>query len=109
MMNAHSGEAEYELAADDCRFVRQNFEYPKFDEYTYPSADLQLAATSPDAVARGDYQWILAELHPPVALLHHGFYWSCPDKKGLAKAFSLTTSNRPHFHFGFFAVDFTSA
>ena len=27
-------------------FVRNNFEYPKFDEYTYPSADLQISAPS---------------------------------------------------------------
>ena len=38
-----------------------------------------------EAVARGEYQWVLAELHPPVALLHHGFYWSCPDKEALSR------------------------
>jgi hypothetical protein len=100
---------EWEFTANDSEFVRRKFKYATFDEFTYPSADLQLAARSVESVARGEYQWVLAELHPPVAMLHHGFYWSCPDKKGLAEAFSLTTSNRPHFHFGFFAVDFTSA
>src|SRR5205085_3280727 len=99
---------EYELTAEDCHVVRDNFDYPKFDDYTYPSADLQLAATSTDAIARGDYQWILAELHPPVALLHHCMYWSCPDKQTLRRALASTTFGRPNFHFGFFAADFTA-
>jgi hypothetical protein len=107
-MEAHAQNAEYNLTLEDCRFVRQNFEYPKFDEYTYPSADLQLAAASTDAVAHGDYQWILAELHPPVALLHHGFYWSCPDKASLSHHFTSTLFDKPHFHYGFFAADFTA-
>ena len=99
---------EWQLTAEDCHFVRQNFQYPKFDEYTYPSADLQLSAKSVESVARGEYEWVLAELHPPVALLHHGFYWSCPDKEALGRAFASTTKGRPTFHFGFFAIDFTA-
>jgi hypothetical protein len=99
---------EWQLTADDCHFVRRNFEYPKFDEYTYPSADIQISAKSVEAVARGEYQWILAELHPPVALLHHGFYWGCPDKEALGRAVASTTNGRPTLHFGFFAIDFTA-
>ncbi len=67
-LQPHSDLNEYELTTEDCHIVRDNFEYPKFDEYTFPSADLQLAAASTAAVARGDYQWILAELHAPVAV-----------------------------------------
>ena len=100
---------EWELTADDCHFIRKNFQYEKFDEFTYPSADLQLEARSVEAVARGEYRWILAELHPPVALLHHGFYWSCPDKTALGNALVQTTKGCPSFHFGFFAADFTAA
>ena len=96
------------MTPDDCRVVRQEFDYPHFDEYTYPSADLQLGATSVEAVARGEYQWVLAELHPSVALLHHGFYWSCPDKAALSDALRATVCGRPNFHFGYFAVDFTA-
>ena len=99
---------ECELTEADYRFVRQNFSYEKFDECTYPSADLQLAAASLDAVARGDYQWILAELHPPVALLHHGFYWSCPDKPALREALERTLHGRPYLYYGYFAADFTA-
>jgi hypothetical protein len=101
-------EEEWQLTADDCHFVRQNFQYPKFDEYTYPSADMQISAKSVEAVARGEYEWVLAELHPPVALLHHGFYWACPDKEALGRALASTTKGRPTFHFGFSAIDFTA-
>ncbi len=99
---------EWELTVDDCHFIRRNFQYDKFDEFTYPSADLQLEAKSVEAVGRGEYRWILAELHPPVALLHHGFYWSCPDKGALGEALTQATQGCPSFHFGFFAADFTS-
>ena len=88
---------EWQLTAEDCHFVRKNFQYPKFDEYTYPSADMQISAKSVEAVARGEYEWVLAELHPPVALLHHGFYWGCPDKEALGRALASTTKGRPYF------------
>jgi len=104
----HADLSEYELTPEDCHVVRANFDYPKFDEYTYPSADLQLAATSSEAITRGDYQWILAELHPPIAVLHHCMFWSCPDKNALSRALATTTFGRPNFHFGFFAADFTA-
>jgi hypothetical protein len=107
-LQPHVDLSQYELTAEDCHVVRDNFDYPKFDEYTYPSADLQLAATSTEAIARGDYQWILAELHPPIAMLHHCMYWSCPDKEALSRALASTTFGRPNLHFGFFAADFTA-
>jgi len=99
---------EYELSTEDCHLVRRKFDYHKFDEYTYPSADLQLAARSLAAVQRGEYRWILAELHPPAALLHHGFYWSCPDKPALSQALEAILFRQPSFQFGFFAADFTA-
>jgi hypothetical protein len=108
MMEAHRDKTEYELTGEDCAFVRKTFEYPKFEEYTYPSADLQIVATSAEAIKRGAYQWLLAELHPPVALLHHGAYWSCPDRDSLHAAFAQTIGDKPNFHFGFFAADFTA-
>jgi hypothetical protein len=107
-IGSRADDAEVQLTADDCHFVRNNFQYPKFDEYTYPSADMQISAKSIEAVGRGEYEWILAELHPPVALLHHGFYWGCPDKEAFGRALASTTKGRPAFHFGFFATDFTA-
>jgi hypothetical protein len=101
-------DTEWELTADDVAFVRRNFQFDIFDDYTFPAADLQLSATSFEAIARGDYRWIVSELHPPVALLHHAFYWSCPEKAMLSRALASTTRGRPNFHFGFFAADFTA-
>ncbi len=99
---------ECAVTVEDCRFIRRNFSFPSFDEYTYPSADLQLSAASVEAVGKGDYEWILAELHPPVALLHHGFFWSCPDPAALTAALTKTVRGQPSFQFGFFAADFTA-
>ena len=107
-LRPHAGDEEYEVTEADCHVVRNTFEYPKFDEYTYPSAELQLAAASTEAVVQNDYQWILAELHPPVALLHHCMYWSCPDKALLNDAFARGVFAQPNFHFGFFPADFTA-
>ena len=107
-LQPHVDLPEYELTAEDCHIVRDNFDYPKFDEYTYPSADLQLATTSIEAVASGDYQWILAELHPPVAFLQHCMYWACPDKSTLTSILNASACSRPNFYFGFSAKDFTA-
>lgn len=107
-LRPHAHLEEYELSLDDCHVVRQKFQYPRFDEYTYPSADLQISAESAEAFARGEHQWILAELHPPVALLHHCMYWSCPDKERLHEAFASGVFGKPNFHFGFFPADFTA-
>ncbi|MCA1660032.1 MAG: lantibiotic dehydratase family protein, partial [Verrucomicrobiaceae bacterium] len=101
-------EPELELTREDCHLVRNTFDYPRFDEYTYPSADLQISAVSLGAIARGDYEWVLAELHPPAALMHHCFFWSCPDQPVLSRALASTTFGQPNFHFGFAAADFTA-
>lgn len=103
-----AAEPELALSAHDCHFVRRNFAYEKFDEYTYPSADLQISAVSTGEAAAGNYEWIVSEFHPPVALLHHCFYWSCPDPTQLSEALASTTFGRPAFHYGFFAADFTA-
>lgn len=107
-LRPHLGLDEYELTAADCHVIRNKFEYPSFDEYTYPSADLQIASRSMEAIDRGEYQWIIGELHPPAALLHHGFYWSCPDKAALNRAFASTVFGKPTAHFGFVPADFAS-
>jgi hypothetical protein len=107
-MKPHAAKPEYELTADDCRIVRRKFQYSAFDEYTYPSADLQIDAESIEAVASKNYRWILAELHPAAALLQHCMYWACPEKPALNAAIARTACNKPNFYFGFFAADFTA-
>lgn len=108
MVSARVETPEWELTADDCAFVQRRFKFEQFDGYTYPSADLQLSATSIAAIERGQYQWIVSELHPPVAVMHHAFYWSCPDKPALSTALAEAAGHRPAVHFGFFAADFTA-
>jgi hypothetical protein len=100
--------AEWHLSPEDCHFVRNNFEYPHFDEYTFPSADLQISTQSVTHVQRGEYEWILAELHPPIAMLHHCMYWNCPDKAAFARALAGTTYGQPNFFYGFVPADFTA-
>jgi hypothetical protein len=107
-LKPHAHLTEYELTAADCHVVRDNFAYQKFDEFTFPSGDLQLAAKSHDAISRGEYRWIVSELHPAAATLHHCMYWSCPDQAALSRALQLSTCDKPFFHFGFFAADFTA-
>jgi hypothetical protein len=107
-MKERAAQPELALSAHDCHFVRRNFAYEKFDEYTYPSADLQISAISTAEAAAGNYEWVVSELHPPVALLHHCFYWSCPDRAQLSRVLASTTFGRPAFHYGFFAADFTA-
>jgi hypothetical protein len=107
-LKPHAHLSEYELTAADCHVVRDNFTYQKFDEFTFPSGDLQLAARSRDAILRGEYRWIVSELHPAAATLHHCMYWSCPDHAALSRALQLSTCDKPSFHFGFFAADFTA-
>lgn len=107
-MKERGAQPELVLSAHDCHFVRRNFAYEKFDEYTYPSADLQISAVSTAEANAGNYDWIVSEFHPPVALLHHCFYWSCPDVAQLSQALANTTFGRPAFHYGFFAADFTA-
>jgi hypothetical protein len=100
--------AEWSLSADDCHFVRRNFEYSHFDEYTFPSADLQISAASVEHANDGEYEWVLAELHPPIAMLHHCMYWGCPEKPAFARALASTTCGRPNFFYGFAPADFTA-
>ncbi len=107
-LKPHAHLSEYELTAGDCHVVRDNFTYQKFDEFTFPSGDLQLAARSYDAILRGEYRWIVSELHPAAATLHHCMYWSCPDHAALSRALQLSICDKPFFHFGFFAADFTA-
>jgi Lantibiotic dehydratase, N terminus len=107
-LKPHAHLAEYELTGADCHVLRDNFAYEKFDEFTFPSGDLQLAAKTHQAILAGEYRWILSELHPAAATLHHCMYWSCPDHAALSRALERSTGSKPFFHFGFFAADFTA-
>jgi hypothetical protein len=75
----------WSLSPQECAFLRRRFEFPRFEGFSYPSADLQLAARSAEDVAAGRYRWIVAELHLGAAVLPHGVLWSCPDEETFAR------------------------
>jgi hypothetical protein len=100
--------AERELTPEDCRFVRDRFSFRSFDEYVFPSADLQIVAASPEAFSRGEYQWVVAELHPPLAMIQHVFYWACPDKPLLRDSLKAMMFGQPLCYYGMGGGDNTA-
>jgi len=99
MIGSRAAQPELELTANDCHFVRRQFTFPPFDEYTWPSADLMIAASSQEATERGEYTWVLAELHPFVVPFTHCFYFSCPEPSLFRSALLQATGGRPTFMF----------
>ncbi|HET8542153.1 MAG TPA: hypothetical protein VFL83_19910 [Anaeromyxobacter sp.] len=69
----------WSIGAAECAVVRRRFRFPRFDDLTWPSADLQLAAASARDVASGRHRWVVAELHFAAAVLQHGFPFSLAD------------------------------
>jgi hypothetical protein len=98
---------EWTLSAEDCAFLRRRFEFPRFDAFTYPSADLQLAARSAADVAAGRHRWIVAELHFPGVALQHGVYWGCPDPDGFGRHVRAMAGG-PFADWGFLPADLTN-
>jgi hypothetical protein len=95
---AHRADAaEWELSADECAALRGAA--PPRPELPYPSADLQLAAPSPEAIARGDYRWVVAELHTAFAPVAQSLSWSCPDRPRLAARFGEAHGGHPTVFF----------
>ena len=95
------------LGPDDCAFLRRRFEFPRFDPFTFPSADLQLAARSPGDVAEGKHRWVLAELHLPPVAMQHGVYWSCPDAAAFERWLRVMAGG-PFVDWGFVPADLTN-
>ncbi len=74
------------LAAEDCAFLGRRFDFPRFDAFTFPSADLQLAAGSAADVAAGRHRWVVAELHLAAAVLVQSIVWSSPDREAFGRS-----------------------
>ncbi|MEJ7596929.1 MAG: hypothetical protein WKG01_03380 [Kofleriaceae bacterium] len=85
---------EWQLSAEDCRFLRRNHRFRIGGDLTVPSADLQVLAASPEDAAAGRLEWLIAELHFGPALLQHSTYWCCPDKPALAASLAHTADGR---------------
>jgi hypothetical protein len=58
-----------------------------------------IAASSPEATERGEYSWVLAELHPFVVPYTHCFYFSCPQPQIFRDALVQAAGGRPTFMF----------
>lgn len=95
------------LTADDCAFLRRRFQFPRFDPFTFPSADLQLAARSAADVAEGKHRWVLAELHLPPVAMQHAVYWGCPDTTAFER-WLRTMAGGPFADWGFLPADLTN-
>jgi len=98
---------EWTLTAADCAFLRGRREFPRFDPFTFPSADLQLAARSVADVAAGRHRWVLAELHLPPVALQHGVYWACPDPAAFER-WVRAVAGGPFVDWGFLPADLTN-
>ncbi|HET8542154.1 MAG TPA: hypothetical protein VFL83_19915 [Anaeromyxobacter sp.] len=97
----------WRLSAGDCAFLRRRFAFPALEAFTWPSADLQLAARTLEDVAAGRHRWVLAELHHPAVTLQHGVAWACPDPAAFAEAVRAVAGG-PFCDWGFAAADLTS-
>lgn len=86
---------EWEITAEDCHVLRRQYDLPELQEFAWPQADVQIAATSPADVAAGRYQWVVAELHHALSQLQHALYWSCPDQQALRDAMVASVEGRP--------------
>lgn len=75
----------WSIGAEECSVVRRRFEFPRFAALTWPSADLQVAATSAADVAEGRHKWVIAELHLAAAVLQYGFSFTLPDPGAFAR------------------------
>jgi hypothetical protein len=84
---------EWQIGARECHVLRRREGFATVDEGSWVSPDLQIAAASTEAVARGDYTWIVAELHTmPVALFLSP---ACLDPDALDDAFRDHFEGRP--------------
>ncbi|MEO8701224.1 MAG: lantibiotic dehydratase [Kofleriaceae bacterium] len=87
VLSDRQSDRELALTAADCHVLRRTRDLPLIREGSWPSADLLLAASSPEAVESGDYRWVVGELHYMLTLLHHASSWCCPDRAALRDAF----------------------
>lgn len=78
-------QSELQLTAADCDAVLARLGPLPPRPPVYPSVDLQLAAASVEAIARGEYEWVVAEMATLCPIAAHLFYWACPDRPTLSR------------------------
>ena len=89
--------AEWELTPEECGFLAGPG-VPRAD-LQLPSADLTIAADSADAVARGDFQWIVSELHHGFVLMGQSLLWSCPDRARVQANLRAANVHQPAMYY----------
>jgi hypothetical protein len=86
---------EWVLTPEDCHVLRRKHALPVVAEFSWPQADVQIAAASAADVEAGRYTWVVAELHHALMPLQHALYWSCPDKPAVHAAMQASVEHRP--------------
>lgn len=100
-----------ELTLEDCHVVRNSFDFERFTAMTWPSLDMQLRAHSAAALAAGDYEWIVSEMHTPATGIPRAIRHRCPEPRewqriirstleGQSFAFLMRDLPRGHTHPG---------
>ena len=82
-----SGAAEVELTPDDLAFVRRRFSLSRMKAFDWPAPDVQIIARDAAALARGEWQALVGEIHPDFAPWAHALMRFCPDPEALAAAY----------------------
>ncbi|HWM88389.1 MAG TPA: lantibiotic dehydratase [Kofleriaceae bacterium] len=86
--------AEWRLDREVCRVLRGDVAgLAPIDEGAAASADVLIAADSAEAAARGDFTWVLGEVHFMITALI--LDWCCPDRDALRRAFRGFAGGRP--------------
>jgi hypothetical protein len=78
---------EVALTADDLSFLRRRFAFERMRAFDNPAPDLQIVASSADAIAAGDWQLLVGEIHPDLSVWEHCFLLWCPDVETLAREY----------------------
>jgi hypothetical protein len=97
------------LTPDDTAFVRRNFRFQRMKSFDNMAPDFQIIAPDSEALAKGDWRLLLAEIHPDFTTWEHCFLAWCPDAKEYARDFFREGGHEPAVVFGPYPPYYTSA
>lgn len=86
-LGSRASQREVQLTSEDLAFVRNRFRFRRMKAFDVPAPDLQLAASSREALARGEFVPVLGEIHPDFVLWEHALFSSCTDPSRLIAEF----------------------
>ena len=76
------------LTTEDLSFVRRRWSPARMKAYDLPAPDVQIAAPDAAALARGEWQLVLSEIHPDSSPWANCFQMWCPDQAELAEDYA---------------------